>query len=141
MTKIVKRKHWDIRSEPNKPRPPIEPRKTFDKSVDVGNDLEVLVLKDLKLPEGFTLNDVHVSTDYESYYLNAYVIGKVINKNYDEEYVKYNKKLVKFNEDLKRWDKEIIEYRAWKKEFEKELLEKQIEEARKLLKKHDKRSI
>lgn len=138
MTKIVKRKHWNHYSEPSKPRPPIEPKKTFDSTIDIGDGSEVLALKDLKLPDGFTLDDVYVTTRYESYCLYAYVIDKIINKNYDKEFVKYNEDLVKFGEDCKKWDIEIIEYRAWKKEYDANLLLTQIEDAKKFLKKHDK---
>lgn len=138
MIKIVKRKHWSEFSTPRKPTPPIEPKEYLDISEEIGNGCENLALVDIKIPEGFSYKDLYFSTNYESYDVYASVSTKVINKDYEKQFIKYNQDLVKHEQDLIDYDQELKEYNLWKKQFAAEKLEKQIKNAKAFLKKHDK---
>lgn len=137
MTEIIKRKNWSPNYKPERPRPPIAPKEFIIENVKFFSD-ECLHLKDLKIPEGFSYNDLYFEAGGSEYtqYVYVYTVKTKPNPKYEKDFIKYNKDLVKFDSDMIAWDAEIIEYNAWKKEYDDDLLKKQIAEAKKFLKKH-----
>src|SRR6266404_1823573 len=124
MTKIIKRSHWNHFSPPRKPKIPIEPKQYKILSENIYSDSASILLKDLKIPEGYSFNDLSISTEYESCQIHVFLNKQELNKNFEKEFVQYNQDLVKYEQDIINWEKEIIEYDLWKKEYDNDLLKK-----------------
>ncbi len=158
--KIKKKSDWTTYGPPNGPFVPCKPKKTYD--VDEEERLCQLCLGDnesLALPDevtnlfidyvesGAPIPEVYVSVTANPGYdgddatnLEFYIVKKAPRPNldYDKQVKAYASARKEYELAKEKHKQELVEWKAWKKQEEERSIEKQIDAARLLLKRHGK---
>jgi hypothetical protein len=142
MNKITKRNNWHVHSPPSPPFPPQEPKQFITKYVEFHRDTcGECLLAGLVLPTGKTLQDVYVEVERDYQYEGSVelvfsIVEQVPNKNFDQQLIKYQKDLSKYNTVKQEYEQEVKEWKQWVKQEEQNDLNLKLEHAENLLKKH-----
>ena len=142
------KKYWSIYNKPHGPLKPVEPVKMyyqdFVEFYSADNDT-TFALKDVELPDGVKLEDVFVSSEahydydstaYSTVKLGTKIFSKRSQKSYDDAVKRYKKQLKEYEANMIEYKAELKEWKAWKKEEEKVSVERSINQAKAVLKKH-----
>ena len=142
------KKYWSIYNKPHGPLKPTEPvKKYYEEFVEfysADND-HSFALRDIELPSGVKLEDVHVHSEvhysyddqtYSTIKLGTKTFSKRSQKDYDTAVKRYKRQLEEYENDMLQHKAELKEWKEWKKRAEKEEIQASIKQAKAVLKKH-----
>lgn len=142
---IKKKSGWFINIAPGKPYLCPAPTKTIKKCITITSGCSVS-LKEIEIPkeyldQGYSLNDL-IFTATSSYDDESEVLVEleveIPNDQYKKQLLQHEKRKEIYKVELKVWEKDIKEWEAWKTQEEDKILQRQLEHAEKLLKRHNK---
>lgn len=152
MAKIKKKSHWSRFLKPLAPIKPREPNKEMSvyKTEIICSDMLTFgteySLLNLNIPDGVDFKDITFvinKSGCDDYDCELNLLTKEVittpNPAYELEYKLYKKSLIEYEERKKNYKEELSQWTLWKKQEEDALLQKKLQKAENLLKKHGKK--
>ena len=146
-SKTGREKKWSHFYSPPAPSEPYEPKPTHIEMKWVslnrfGNETNMSEVLSLSLPEGITTDKLVLRAEGDDQYQDmdvGYYLEIVHpSRMYKRDLALYKKAKAKYDIDIVQHKQDVKDWTAWKKEQDDKALEKQLSDARALLKKHGK---